>query len=353
MSEISTPDYLINVQDSPSSDWDDFVHSAPDSSLYHLSAWTHLAKVVFGHRTLFLEARTRPGVLVGILPLVHQRSLLLGSFTTSVAFFNYGGALTRQPEIGYQLMQRASEVGQVLGSRYVEFRDTKPRPGPWLLREDKTTLLLDLPPTVSELSRGVGSKVRSQIRRAEREAVTCRHGTHDLVPDFYTVFAENMHDLGTPVYPLRFFEAIVQSFPSQCDLLVVDWRGKPSAAAFLVRWRDTVEIPWAACRTEAKPIGLNMKLYWEALSLAVNRGFKRFDFGRSTIDSGTYRFKRQWGANPAPLYWYRWERRPRLGPARPVEARGKLQELGTRLWRRIPLPVANRLGALISGGLPW
>jgi FemAB-related protein (PEP-CTERM system-associated) len=343
----------VTVRDAPGSDWDPFVTGAPDASLYQLSGWTELAREVFGHRTYFVEARDRTGALAGVLPVVQQRSLLLGNFATSVAFFNYGGPVTADPDIAQQVMLVASQEAATRGCRYLEFRDTQPRSGDWAMRTDKITLQLPLPASVEALSKGLGSKLRSQVKRAEREGVERRIGTRELVKDFYAVFAETMRDLGTPVYPRRFFEAILNRYESRCQLVVIDWQGKPAAAAFLVFWRDRAEVPWAACRAKAKPLGLNMKLYWELLSFAVDRGCTLFDFGRSTVDSGTYRFKRQWGAQPVPLRWYRWERHRDSEDGATGDEKGKALRLATAVWQRLPLGVANTLGPLISGALPW
>jgi hypothetical protein len=30
---------------------------------------------------------------------------------------------------------------------------------------------------------------------------------------------------------------------------------------------------------------------------------KSFDFGRSTMNEGTYKFKKQWGCEPTQLHW--------------------------------------------------
>jgi hypothetical protein len=82
---------------------------------------------------------------------------------------------------------------------------------------------------------------------------------------------------------------------------------------------------------------------------------KRFDFGRSTVDSGPYRFKKQWGAQPVPLHWTQWSRKTTDVTAqktRPPES-GGLMRRATEVWSRLPLAVANRLGPLISPQLPW
>ena len=343
----------VTVRETPSADWDMFVAEAPSASLTHLSGWTELAREVFGHRVLFLEARDASGALAGVLPIVQQRHRLLGNFATSVAFFTYGGVLAADPQVAEQLMSRAADAADALGCRYLEFRDTQPRADRWSRRSDKVALQLGLPRSFDELAKRLGSKLRSQVKRAEREGLGRRIGSVELLDDFYAVFAENMRDLGTPVYPKRFFEAILRRFESHCRLIVIDWQGRPAAAGFLTFWRDRTEIPWASCRAEAKPIGVNMKLYWEVLAVAIERGCSVFDFGRSTVDSGTDRFKRQWGAQPAPLYWYRWERTPAGSEAAAGDGKGRAMQWATAIWQRLPLRVANTLGPLISGALPW
>lgn len=347
------PEYRVSVQEAPGSDWDPFVTGFADSSLYHLSGWAELAREVFGHRALFVESRDASGALLGVLPVIQQKSRLLGNFATSLAFFNYGGPLAADPVVAEQLMVRASETADALGCRYLEFRDVQPRLGDWSRRTDKITLRLALPDSVEALSKRLGSKLRAQVKRAEREGVQCRAGGAALLDDFYAVFAENMRDLGTPVYPKRFFEAIMRRFEPYCELVVIESGGEPWAAAFLVFWRGCAEVPWASCRAKAKPLGANMKLYWELLSQAIGRGCTLFDFGRSTVDSGTYRFKRQWGAEPMPLHWYRWERNGGGREAPAGEERGKVMELATAIWQRLPLPIANTFGPLVSGFLPW
>jgi FemAB-related protein (PEP-CTERM system-associated) len=269
---------------------------------------------------------------------------------TSIPFFNYGGALAVSPEVALSLMDRARALAQEQRCSFLELRDARPQPGNWRVRTDKVSMILRLPADTAALSKQLGSKLRSQIKRAERENPSVRCGGAELLADFYQVFCRTMRDLGTPVYPRRFFEAIFKAFPQECLLVVVYRSGRPAAAGFLVMSRGHAEIPWAACREDDKPAGFNMRLYWEVLTAAIERGCTQFDFGRSTIDSGTYKFKRQWGADPLQLYWHRWERKPQEAGG---GAEGGLMRHATRVWRHLPLSVANILGPIVSPGLPW
>lgn len=324
----------------------------PQASVYLSSGWALLTSEVFGHSAWFLEARDGAGTLCGVLPVVQQKGLL-GNFATSLPFFNYGGVLAEREELAVPLMQRARELAMARGCSYLEFRDSVSRPGEWSVRTDKVAMLLDLPETFAELSKQLGSKLRSQVKRVDRESPRVRTGGLELVDAFYDVFAQNMRDLGTPVYPVKFFRALLERFPECCRVLVVDRGEVPAAAAFLVLQGQRAEIPWAGCTALAKPLGFNMKLYWEVLSFVSLQGCRVFDFGRSTVGAGTYNFKKQWGAQPVQLYWHRWERNPgkRAHPQKPTE--GRIMRYATAIWQRLPLTVANTVGPLVSPGLPW
>jgi hypothetical protein len=84
-----------------------------------------------------------------------------------------------------------------------------------------------------------------------------------------------------------------------------------------------------------------MQLYWEAIRRGCQEGFRWFDFGRSTRGSGTYRFKRQWGATEQPLYWYRI---PTAADRRQQASDLQRASWLSDSWRRLPLSVTRQLG---------
>jgi serine/alanine adding enzyme len=88
-----------------------------------------------------------------------------------------------------------------------------------------------------------------------------------------------------------------------------------------------------------------MLLYWAMLEYACEQGYKKFDFGRSTVDEGTYRFKEQWGAKPVPLYWYRFGRDGQVGSG--AATNGRMMSRASEYWKRLPVPVSRVLGPKI------
>ena len=122
-------------------------------------------------------------------------------------------------------------------------------------------------------------------------------------------------------------------------------------ASGIALWhRDTLEVPWASSINDYKSLCPNNLLYWDVIRFAVNKGFSKLDFGRSTPHEGTYNFKKQWGALPVPLYWqYLINSKnaiPDLSPANPK------YHAAIRLWQRLPISVTRVLGPLIVRNIP-
>jgi CelD/BcsL family acetyltransferase involved in cellulose biosynthesis len=87
------------------------------------------------------------------------------------------------------------------------------------------------------------------------------------------------------------------AFSKEARICVVSQGEVPLAAAFLYGFSGMLKIPWAASDKRDSRLSPNMLLYSSILEYACQQGFQVFDFGRSTPDSGTYRFKEQWGRN--------------------------------------------------------
>lgn len=330
--------------------WDHFVMGHAQASGYHTLAWRAVISKAFGHRTYYLMARDEEGMIRGVLPLVLTKSPMFGCFLTSMAFFNYGGVLADCDEVRLALLSAVAELAKNVGAAHIELRQTEPIETDWPARSRKVSMRLALPSDYESLLKAFPSKLRSQIRRAQKEGMDVRVGGEELLEDYYCVFARCMRDLGTPVYAKGFFQSIVEAFPKEVRLCVVSLKGIPLASGLLYGFRNRLEIPWAASDKRYSRLAPNMLLYGAVLEFACREGFKEFDFGRSSRESGTYRFKEQWGAKPVPLHWYYWLRDggplPELNPQNPKYA------MAIRLWQQLPVSVTTTVGPTIAKYLP-
>jgi len=338
----------LNTGDEAS--WNQYVINNPAASLYHRTEWRKLIKDTFGHESIYLLARdSSNNNIKGILPLIRLKSRLFGDFLVSMPYFNYGGAIADNPAIEQKLITTANEQAKSLGVSHCEYRDDIPREG-LPARTDKVNMILRLPNTADALWESFSPKLRAQIRRPQRENPQILCGREELLDDFYHVFSRNMRDLGTPVYGKAFFANILKTFPEQSQIIVIRLENRPIATGFLLGDGDTLEIPWASTIRDVNHLSINMLLYWEVLRFAMVYQYRYFDFGRSSKNSGTLKFKRQWGAQAKQLYWHYWLDKnveiPSLNPNNPKYA------LVIAAWKRLPISVTQLLGPMIVKNLP-
>jgi serine/alanine adding enzyme len=323
-------------------EWDQFVRSVPEWTHFHLSGWKRVFERALGHECPYLAAYGADGELQAVLPLVRVRSLLFGHYLVSMPFLNYGGPLG-DPGGVRAVTAAAVALADRDGVKLLELRSPASQALDLPVSHRKVTVLLDVPPTevgAEALWRTLPAKVRSQVRRPEKEGVTVGFGL-DHLDAFYAVFVRHMRDLGTPAQSQRLFTAIAETFPDDVWFGCAYLGGRPVAGGCGFRWGTEFEMTWAAALREYNPIAPNMLLYWKFMVRCVEQGVRRFSFGRCTPGGGTHRFKRQWGSHDQPLWWYQHARRGVTGTPSPNDG---AYAWGPRIWRHLPLALANRLG---------
>ncbi len=95
--------------------------------------------------------------------------------------------------------------------------------------------------------------------------------------------------------------------------------------------------------------GCNDFMYSELMRRSAEEGFTSFDFGRSKVDTGPFKFKKNWGFKPQPLPYEYFlvtaSEVPNVSPNNPK------YRFMVENWKRLPLPVANLLGPMLARNL--
>jgi FemAB-related protein (PEP-CTERM system-associated) len=330
--------------------WETFVRRNGQGPLSRHPGWLIVLQQGLRHEPYCLEA-VEEGQTRGLLTLAQVRSWLFGRFLVSLPYLNSGGVLADDPQVIQSLIDRSVNLADELKVRYLELRHetaightalTQPRTG-------KVNMRLELPASPSEMWNHLPSKVRNQIRKGQKAGLTTHWGGEDLLPEFYEVFSENMRDLGTPVYGILFFRSILKQFPNRAELAVVRAGPQAVAVALLLHGWGIGEVPSASSLRHYRSINANMLLYWNLLERSIQRGHRMFDFGRSTKESNTYRFKKQWGARAEPAEWQYYPRQCQPQEMRPEHP--KYQRL-IRLWQHLPVSITRLIGPWIVRGIP-
>lgn len=331
--------------------YDAYVARHPRGTAYHFSAWMGAVERGYGHRCWYLLSE-QDGELSGVLPFCRIQTPL-GRSLVSLPFCDLGGPLADDAETEARLIDEACRRLAEFSTRKVQLRI----PGDAVETEDsndaapvKVSMLAELPASEDDLFAGFKAKLRSQIRKASKNGLVFESGRDvSAVDAFYDVFSHNMKRLGSPVHSRRWFHGIYDHYADRADIGLVKYENRVVAAGIVLYHPLRASIPWASTLSDYNHLAPNMLLYWEMLRRGCQRGCQVFDFGRSTLDEGTYRFKKQWGAEPHGLNWDEFGRSGRLQPSVPGKPGllGRLRPWVESGWQALPDPVANRLGPKI------
>lgn len=332
---------MTRVMPEATGSWRRLPDDVGESHLAHSPEWATVIRRAYRHEPLYLAAEDEAGG-AGLLPAFIVRRPLLGTVVTSMPFLDGGGPCSSSPALSSGLVEHLLAEARGAGADFVDLRCAQRLAIAAQPMEHKVNLRLSLPADADRLWRQLDRGVRNQIRKAERSGLSVEFGGADKLDDFYAVFAARMRELGSPVHHREFFRATLDCFGRQARVGLVRQGARLVGGLVALAVKDTLAVPWASCLKQDFALCPNMLMYWKTIRIACMEGFRQFDFGRSSRGSGTYHFKRQWGAAETPLFWYTipigspWEPGP-TGSRRTAAC-------AARLWQQLPLGLTQRLG---------
>ena len=332
--------------------WDRFVESMPNGTFFHRAAWADIFTRAFGHTPHYVMAQ-RDGAVTGVAPLVHVKTKLFGNTLISSPFCVYGGPLAVDRESFAALDAHAAEVMRSTGATATEYRFLQPPAegwleGEWHAKDDLyVTFRKPIGPNDDANMKAIPRKQRAMVRKGIDRGLKSRTGQD--VDALHAIYAESVRNLGTPVFSRSYFRLLAEVFADRMDVITILDEERPVAAVLNFYERGEVLPYYGGGTAAARTIAGNDFMYWEVMRRAAARGCTSFDFGRSKVGTGAFAFKKNWGFTPQPLL-----HRFRLKPGAEVPDHNPLNpkyRLFIAAWRRLPLPVANRLGPIIVRGV--
>ena len=146
------------------------------------------------------------------------------------------------------------------------------------------------------------------------------------------LYVKNMRDLGSPVHAKKWFVQVLNAYKKDCVIGVVYNNNTPIGGGLVIKNNNKASIPWASTLRDYNKLAPNMLLYWSLLAHCADTGINTFDFGRSTFEEGTFKFKKQWGAQPQLLEWsVQRQRRSEQFQATSASSTSKLKATAERL----------------------
>ncbi|SHE23667.1 FemAB family XrtA/PEP-CTERM system-associated protein [methanotrophic endosymbiont of Bathymodiolus puteoserpentis (Logatchev)] len=327
--------------------WQQYVEKTPAATFFHQVEWQEVIERSFGHKTYYLYAEQQ-GQITGILPLVHIKSLLFGNALVSNAFCVYGGVVADNVDAALALDQEACRLGKELAVDHIEFRNRERINPDRPYKEGMyVTFRKELESDVDKNLAAIPRKQRAVVRKGIKAGLVSviDNDTERL----FEAYSESVRNLGTPVFPKKYFKILKEVFKEQCEVISIEHKGKLIASVMNFYFRDEVLPYYGGGKAEARALYANDFMYWEVMRRAVDKGVKIFDYGRSKIGTGSYRFKKHWGFKEAPLF-YEFElvksgSMPDINPLNPK------YKFFIAAWKRLPLSVSQVIGPLLAKDL--
>lgn len=290
----------------------------------------------------------RDGQVCGLFPLGQVRHLLFGHSLISVPFCVAGGVLADSPEVQTALEEAAVSLARRLGVDHLEVRNEKPQRDDWLRKD---SLYVGFRRELSEdhdaNMQAIPRKQRAMVRKGIKAGLVGE--LDEGIDNLYEAYSQSVRNLGTPVFPRKHFQAIRDEFGDDVDVVTIRHEGKVVALVMNYYFRDQVLPYYGGGISAARSLAANDFMYWEVMRRAVEKGCRSFDFGRSKVDTGSYRFKKHWGFEPEPLnYEYflvKSAEMPDLNPNNPKYA------LFIKAWKKLPVGMSRMLGPWLAKGL--
>jgi FemAB-related protein (PEP-CTERM system-associated) len=330
--------------------WDAFVQAEPSATFFHLAPWAGVIEKSFGHSTHYVLAE-QDGAVVGVLPLARMKTRLFGDVLASTPFCVYGGPVGT-PEAVAALTEHATELRRTLGAPALEFRRIEAADQGFLDREPLYFTFrkpIDISGDITrDQEKNIPRKQRAEVRKGFKKGLSSISNSD--VATLHRVYAESVRNLGSPVFPKRYFQALVDAFPAAHDITTVLHDGAPVASVLNFHFRDHVLPYYGGGTLAARGLSASEVMYFEVMRRAgVERGAKLFDFGRSKLGTGAFAFKKNFGFEPEQLhYCYRLADGARIPENNPNNPKYRAF---IALWKKLPLPVANLLGPPLVRGL--
>lgn len=321
--------------------WDEFVERHPQGSPFHLVAWKKSIEQTFGFRPFYLAAEDGTG-LRGVLPLFLVSNPVIGRVLISSPFAVYGGVLADSAEAAAGLKGRVESLASSLSVDHVELRNAYPEQCVGFTRDLRhVTYTQDLGGGGDAILGAIPRKTRHTVRKALALPFSTRRQETDYAA-FENLYSENLQRLGTPSFPPEHFERLIANFGRGVDIREVRLGGDVVAAVMSFYFRDQVLPYYGAAALRCKALAPTSYMYFDLMRWAAENGFRTFDFGRSSRDSGASNFKAHWGMKERVLPY---ERLLVKGKELPLHNPDTFHfRTAKKLWRSLPLRVARALG---------
>lgn len=300
---------IIDPRTSP--DWDAFVETHPDATVFHTSSWARVLLDSYTYRPLYHVRRDESGAIQSAVALMQVDGRLTKRRLVGLPFSDLCPPLLEAGSESAGLVSAVKDAAVEANAAHVQLR------GPAAVSLESSGFtggqafyqhIIPIAASAEETAKGFHSSARRAIRKAEKEGLSVREANSlDDMREYYrlTVLTRKKH--GLLPQPWRFFANVHKQMieTGAGHLLLAEFEGRPVAGDLLLRFRDQMVYKFNASDPRFLHLRPNSILLWQAIQLSASLGCRSLDLGRCDTDNeGLRRFKLLWGSEEKTLRYY-------------------------------------------------
>lgn len=322
-------------------EWDAFVFSHPDGTIYHQIGWKKLIQQTYNHTPVYFICKENEKI-VGVLPLFIIKSFFKKEFV-SIPYCPYGGVLAINDIIQNQLIDKAVALTKKLNLKYLELREKRDLNYGLEKAEKHVTFMMKLSPDSSALWDSFSSSTRRHIRKGEKIEYEIK--INKDINTFYDLYSKHMQNIGTPTLGIKFFKNLANILNNSFDIATIYYKNQPASSILLLYYNNIVVYDRGASSYEYKDLNLNYVLFWKIISDISKRNYAFFDFGRSIPESGTYQFKNGWRPEVIKLQYQYYLNTVNSIPD--ISQSSMKRKIFAKIWKQLPLNFIDHIGGYL------
>jgi len=140
----------------------------------------------------------------------------------------------------------------------------------------KTSLIIDLTQTESEILKQMKPKGRYNIKVAEKHGITVKPSLD--IGAFYDILTATGNRDGFGIHPKSYYQKMLDTMSENTQLLLAEYQGKVIAGGIFVYLDEWGIYYYGASDNEYRNLMAPYLIQWSAIKEAKNRGCKYYDF---------------------------------------------------------------------------
>ncbi len=337
--------FNFSIQNFINLDKEDYKRRTKDAHIFHSLEWMKIIKQTFNinHKVAILREN---GHIVASMPFIKYRNLIKGHCALPLHFSGYYNSIVANNDTSkskllslffdycenFKLYTQVPEVNKI--------KDFKNFTGYSFYKMQ----LKNDSPAEEQFLFNANKRIRNYTKNALKSNLVSYTGGLKFLEKFYTLYLQNMKEVGTPPLPKIYFKNIMEYFPNIAKIILVKNDKQVCSGMLILKVSKSELFSPFICTPRFYKVGHSSQfIYLQAAINAQNLGCSIINFGRSIDGSGPALFKHRLGLKAIPMLMYSPYKNWMVTDPNKTTLR-----YAVAIWKKLPIALSKLGGMLLA-----